>query len=390
MKNQPRDTSTAREARTLCIVTPYPPSLTETFIRAHAEGLPARTVIVHGWRPSIGEHPVLPFTRLVFHKLWRTIFRTGLEREKTAAYLKVLRDYNAVAALAEYGGCGVWCAEACRRAGVPLIVHFHGHDASDRAILEMFEDTYAGMFQAAAAIIAVSRAMRKKLISLGAPPEKIHYNPYGVDCEKFFGADPKAAPPVFIAVGRFTAKKAPQNTLAAFAEVSRFCSDAKLLMIGEGPLLNECKELAEKLGVGESVTFLGAQEHSVIEQEMRRARCFVQHSVVAPSGDSEGTPVSIIEAGATGLPVVSTRHAGIPDVVIEGETGFLVDEGDVHGMAECMLRMTNEPELAGRMGAAAQKHIRENFSRERSLNRLWSIIESCINEQRGGSQSVIA
>src|SRR5438132_3366189 len=111
---------------------------------------------------------------------------------------------------------------------------------------------------------------------------------------------------------------------------------------------------------------------------MRRARCFVQHSIVAPSGDSEGTPVSILEAGATGLPVVSTRHAGIPDVVIEGETGFLVDEGDVHGMAEYMLRMIKEPELAGRMGAVAQKHIQENFSRARSLNRLWSIIESCI------------
>src|SRR5207244_2159680 len=159
---------------------------------------------------------VLSLPRLVFHKLWRTIFRTGLEREKTAAYLKVIREYNAVAVLAEYGGCGVWCAEACRRAGVPLIVHFHGHDASDRAILEMFEDTYAGMFETADAVIAVSRAMREKLISLGAPPEKIHYNPYGVDCGKFFGADPAAASPLFIAVGRFTAKKAPQNTLAAF------------------------------------------------------------------------------------------------------------------------------------------------------------------------------
>ena len=340
--------------------------------------------MVHSWRPSIGEHPVLPFPRLVFHKLWRTIFRTGLEREKTAAYLKVLREYNAVAVLAEYGECGVWCAEACLQAGVPLIVHFHGFDASERATLEMFADTYAGMFQAADAIIAVSRAMRKQLISLGAPPGKIHYNPYGVDCETFFGADPENAVPLFIAVGRFTAKKGPQLTLTAFAELSKSSPDARLLMIGDGPLLDECKQLAEKHGVGQSVTFLGAQQHSVIQQEMRRARCFVQHSVVAPSGDSEGTPVSIIEAGATGLPVVSTRHAGIPDVVIEGETGFLVDEGDVRGMAECMLRMIKEPELAGRMGAAAQKHIRINFSRERSLGQLWNIIESCINGKQKG------
>jgi colanic acid/amylovoran biosynthesis glycosyltransferase len=363
---------------TLCIITPYPPSPTETFIRAHAEGWPDRTIIVHGWRARIGDRTVLSFPYLAFHKLWRTIFRTGLEREQTAAYLKVIREHNAVAVLAEYGGCGVWCAEACRRAGVPLIVHFHGHDASDRAVLKMFEHKYPRMFEMADALIAVSRAMRQQLILLGAPPEKIHYNPYGVDCEKFFGANPGASPPLFIAVGRFTAKKAPQNTLAAFAEINITCPDARLVMIGDGPLLEESKVLAEKLGVANSVSFLGAQEHSVIEQQMRSARCFVQHSVVAPSGDSEGTPVAIIEAGATGLPVVSTRHAGIPDVVIEGETGFLVDEGDVHGMAECMLLMIKEPQLAERMGAAAQKHIRSNFSRERSLNQLWNVIESCV------------
>jgi colanic acid/amylovoran biosynthesis glycosyltransferase len=385
MTNQQGDTSAADKARTLCIVTPYPPSPTETFIRAHAQRLPARTVIVHSWRPSIGEHTVLSYPRLVYHKLERTVLRNDHEREKTAAYLKVFRENEVFAVLAEYGGCGVWCAEACRRAGVPLIVHFHGHDASDREILKMFEDTYAGMFEQADAIIAVSHAMREKLVSLGAPRQKIHYNPCGVDCEKFGGADPDNAPPVFIAVGSFREKKAPHLTIKAFALVHQAYPSTRLRMIGDGALLDECRQLASDLGVTEAITFLGVQNHLVVEAEMRKARCFVQHSVVAASGDSEGTPVAVLEAGATGLPVVSTKHGGIPDVVIEGETGFLVDEHDVSGMAERMLRLAQDPALAGRMGRKAREHIAANFSMDQSLGRLWTIIDTCIKAQRNGA-----
>lgn len=386
MKNQQLDTPPAaiREG-TLCIFTPYPPSLTETFIRAHAQRLPAKTVIVHGWRPSIGDHTVLSFGRLVFHKLARTLFRTNLGREKTAAYLKVFREYNAVAVLAEYGGVGVWCAEACRRAGIPLIVHFHGHDAYDRDILKMFEGTYEGMFEQAAAVIAVSHAMEQQLIALGAPAEKIHYNPCGVDTGKFGGAEPAQADPVFLAVGSFREKKAPHLTIAAFARVHRVCPEARLRMIGAGVLMDKCVELTKELGIENAVTFLGGQPHSVVEEEMSRARCFVQHSVVAESGDSEGTPVAVLEAGAAGLPLVSTIHAGIPDVVVEGETGFLVAEHDVEGMAEHMLRLAQDPVLAGKMGERARKHIAENFSMERSLGRLWTIIDSSIKQNRTGA-----
>ena len=103
-----------------------------------------------------------------------------------------------------------------------------------------------------------------------------------------------------------------------------------------------------------------------------------QHSVMSATGDCEGTPVSILEAGATGLPVVSTRHAGIPDVVIEGETGLLVDEHDDTSMAQHMIRLAQEPELAGRMGKAAREHIQKNFSKELRIGNLWSIINSCI------------
>lgn len=314
----------------------------------------------------------------MFHKAWRIVLGGGLQRETTAAYITAFKRYRPDAVLAEYGTTGVQTLEACKHLGIPLIVHFHGFDASQRSTLAENATTYPALFAEAAAIIAVSRVMQTQLVLLGAPPEKVHYNPCGVDCEEFKGADPAKVAPVFLAVGRFVEKKAPHLTLRAFAEVQRAAPDARLRMIGDGSLLSQCRTLAKELGIDQFVTFFGTQENSFVQGEMRKARCFVQHSMTGPSGDSEGTPVGVLEASASGLPVVSTRHGGIPDVVIDGETGLLVEENDVAGMAERMIRIATSPDLAGMLGQRGRKYIQKNFSSELSLGRLWSIIESAI------------
>ena len=146
-------------------------------------------------------------------------------------------------------------------------------------------------------------------------------------------------------------KKAPHLVLATFARVLRECPDARLHFIGDGALLGVCRDLAAALGIDHAVTFLGAQPHDIVEREMRQARALVQHSVIASNGDSEGTPVAILEAGAMGLPVVATRHAGIPDVVADGVTGFLVEERDVCGMATHMLALARNPASRASAGA---------------------------------------
>jgi glycosyltransferase involved in cell wall biosynthesis len=115
---------------------------------------------------------------------------------------------------------------------------------------------------------------------------------------------------------------------------------------------------------------------------MRRARCFVQHSLRAADGDSEGTPVAILEASSCGLPVVSTLHAGIIEAVRDGESGFLVDEGDVDGMAAHMLRLVREPELAAKMGAAGRQHIEANYSSDKSLGRLRLVLQEAARKAR--------
>jgi colanic acid/amylovoran biosynthesis glycosyltransferase len=187
---------------------------------------------------------------------------------------------------------------------------------------------------------------------------------------------PEHAPATFLAVGRFVEKKAPLLTLAAFASVWRRYPDARLRMIGSGKLLEACRDLACGLGIGEAVEFVGTQPNDVVAAEMMRVRGFVQHSLVAADGNSEGMPVAILEAGASGLPVVSTRHAGIPEVVDDGTTGFLVDERDVEGMAERMERLLAEPALAGELGRSARRRIEEHFSIESSIARLWEIIRT--------------
>jgi glycosyltransferase involved in cell wall biosynthesis len=370
----------------ICIVTPYFPVLSETFIREHIDHLPAKVSLVYGWPPKFANRSILPNSIRLAYRIRKKLFPKTLDHT-TAAYITAFRRLRPDAVLAEYGPTGTLVFDACHKLAIPLIVHFHGYDASIHQVLRDHAETYRAMFLQSQAVIAVSRSMQAKLISLGALQETVHYNPYGIDCKNFGGANPASAQPVFLAVGRFVEKKAPQLTISAFAAVHRDCPEARLRMIGDGPLLDVARQTAVDLGLTEAITFLGPQPHEVVQKEMRSARAFVQHSVEAANGDCEGTPVGILEALASGLPVVSTRHAGIPDVIIDGKVGFLVAEKDVDGMAQRMSLLIRQPELAGQIGAAAREHIVSNFSQEKSLGNLWKIIASTITTKKTGPQS---
>jgi glycosyltransferase involved in cell wall biosynthesis len=113
---------------------------------------------------------------------------------------------------------------------------------------------------------------------------------------------------------------------------------------------------------------------------------FVQHSVVASTGDREGTPVAVLEAGAAGLPVVATRHEGIADVVVDGETGLLVEEGDVDGMGDALVELLTDPERARRIGRAARERVELLFSLESTTERLCSILEQACAGSRVSSE----
>ena len=206
----------------------------ETFVRAHADHLPASVTLIDGFPPHIDQRPILSQSVVsrAARKAARVLRRREWKWETTSAYLKAFRRTGARAVLAEFGQAGVAVMDACRRTGLPLIVHFHGADISKHATLSQYGDDYQVLFREARAIVAVSRAMQQKLVALGAPPEKVHYSPCGVDCALFSSASPATAAPVFLAVGRFVEKKAPQLTILAFARVHQRRPDARLRMIG--------------------------------------------------------------------------------------------------------------------------------------------------------------
>lgn len=369
----------------VAIIHQSPNVVSETFIRAHTERLPGVVAVFHlqhdlpaidghravaqGWRERARRH--------VARRLLRRDWAWEVRRE----WEQAIRQSGAAVVLAEYGTVGARAVDTCDRLGIPLVVHFHGYDATRRDFLDRYAVQYHRMFERAAGVVAVSRAMELQLLSLGCPREKLIYSPYGVDCDRFEAADPVAAGGRFVAVGRMVEKKGPHLTIAAFARVVAEHPDARLRVIGGGELLGVCRDLAAGLGIRHAVEFLDAQPHERVAEEMRRARAFVQHSITASNGDAEGTPVAILEAAATGLPVISTRHAGIPDVVVEGRTGLLGDERDVSAMARHMLTLLRDPMLAAQLGRNAAARMREYYTIEQSIDRLARVLAAAANLQ---------
>src|SRR5690606_12969618 len=129
------------------------------------------------------------------------------------------------------------------------------------------------------------------------------------------------------------------------------------------------------LGMQDSVALLGVQSPAQVAELMCRSRAFVQHSVVTANGDSEGTPLAVLEAMACGLPVVATRHAGIADVVAHEERGLLCAEGDVAVMAEHLLRVADDAALAARFGANGRAYVLEHHRVEDRIATLQGILE---------------
>jgi colanic acid/amylovoran biosynthesis glycosyltransferase len=368
-----------KSKKNICVVLPGAPSYSETFLRAHIERLPAIVNYAHRFPIDAGEiYSSTPSSDSIERLKQRSkayVHRYVLNPPKRIYLRNFFRRNQTGVVLAEYGLTGISAMQICEELGIPLIVHFHGYDAYLREVLDRFAEIYKKMFARSSAIIAVSRHMIDQLIQIGAPSEKVLYNPYGVDMNEFKQASPHISPLQIIAVGRFVEKKAPYLTILAFKKLLERLPEARLVMVGEGVLHDICKTIIKSLHIEHAIDLKGVLNHAQVAKLMQESRLFVQHSLMPHSGDSEGTPVGIIEAGATGLPVVSTRHTGISDVVIHGATGFLVDEGDIDGMAEYMYQLLANPPLALEMGKRAREYIGEHFNIEDSISNLRRILD---------------
>jgi glycosyltransferase involved in cell wall biosynthesis len=363
------------------------------FVRAHVELLAGPKVLVGHWYPDYRHDgkrirdfwSTSPARTRLAKLLPQAIYTRTVGRKSESdaavhdAFAAFFAAHGVDLILAEFGTNGASITRHARRLGIPLVVHFHGHDAHRISVVESNRAAYQEMFDYAHRIISVSNYMTETLVSLGADRSKVVHNPYGPR-DSFFSVEPDYSPTV-LAVGRFTDIKANHLTLAAFREALRDVPDAKLNMVGDGELLETCKSLARVWDIESSVSFPGAIPHADVVKEYSHACCFAQHSITPSYGDAEGTPVAILEAGAAALPVIATRHAGIPDVVVEGVTGFLVDEGDVDAMAKRMTELLSDSALARTMGTAARAHVRESYSMGRHIAVLQEIMDSARAQQ---------
>jgi glycosyltransferase involved in cell wall biosynthesis len=376
-------------AMRICITRANKNAYSETFIRDQIEGLSRYTevdTVYSGWMPEKSEDGKRLNTWLfwVCQKVIKKMSGKRVNYFSNYGLMRFLRTHKSEVVLANYGVAGACVFPACRKLNLPLVVHFHGFDATHRETLLRYGKQYRQMFRYASAVIAVSNEMKNRLIALGALPDRLYLNPYGIDTNIFPLCHPADNPPNFVSVGRFTPKKAPDLVIRAFHEVVLRYPEAHLTMVGgEDGLLSRCKSLAKELSLEKNIDFPGVLDRQQVSAVLSRARAFVQHSVTAADGDMEGTPVAVLEASTSGLPVVATKHGGIMDAVVDGETGFLVEEHDVKAMAEYMIKLIEYPALAREMGMKGRHHMEANYALERQISRLYGILGKAAGENRG-------
>lgn len=296
----------------------------------------------------------------------------------------ILKELQPDAAYIDFGTVAVMARQALTDLKIPFVVHFHGADISSALNNFAYRQELQSVFQQAATLIVASDHIRRLLILEGAPREKIAVVRHGINLA---GVTPRTwderyqhAPSV-IFLGRFTPKKNPIALVEAFALVKQEVPQTKLSLIGDGPEMSQVKQRVEKLNLRDAIKLYGALPHKQALTIMNEHWVYAQHSVTATTGDQEGFGVSLAEAAALGLPVVSTLHNGIPEQVIDGETGFLVREFDYETMAERMITLLEKPTLAKEMGESGRINILSLCQPQKRVRQIVEIL-SCAQQGR--------
>lgn len=376
----------------LAVIAPHVGAASETFIRRHmCELLPGRTVVVTGTtRGRYGgkwaiDCPCLELGRVrpsIYRRVAGAILRrAGMSDDIGQALARrFLRKHNVRVVLSEWLDRSEPWFDSLRGAGIRFFAHAHGYDVSRRWLAEPKWGQAYLKYNKSAGVITMSECSRQRLIALGLHPDRVHVVPYGVDVPEEPLARPARREVRCVAVGRMVGKKAPIILLDAFRRAAERMPDLHLDYLGGDELLPAARQYVRALGLSERVWMPGAVDSATVLKSMRNADIFLQHSVTDPdSGDEEGLPVAILEAMAMGLPVVSTRHAGIPEAVLEAQTGFLVDEWDHLGMSDRLVDLALDSSLRLRMGRAGWERAKERFSWERERSELLRImgLEPC-------------
>ena len=362
----------------LAIAAPQIGARSETFIRRHMEDiLPGKTVVVtHNVSGSYAGHWSVDCPVLVCNPSQLRGGRKEAVRLSVAKFAvqRFLKKHKVQVILGEYLNYSFSFFQIALKLGIPYFAHAHGKDISELLRDPYWQREYLH-YKQAAGVITMSQASRARLLELGLEADKVHVIPYGVDVpdEPLKRSENEIIR--CLAVGRMVPKKAPILLLEAFRQAVQVCPNLRLDYIGTGDLLPAVRQFIQAFNLADKVTLHGGQPSEVVQQFMRETDIFLQHSMTDPdTGDEEGLPVSILEAMACALPVVSTKHAGIPEAVLDQKTGFLVNEGDCLNMSQKILLLAQDVDLRSKMGFAGWQRAKELFTWERERNSLLKVM----------------
>lgn len=354
--------------------------LTETFIYEQLIALRSsghfRPVVLSEWTQNLDAFPFEPIhCASALPKLSWNGMRDRAARRlwgREPYFEDVIRTSRAKLVHAHFGPDGVLAAATSRRLSVPLVTTFYGYDMSQLPREESWRRAYRELFAVGAAFLVEGNHMKSALVDLGCPEEKVRLQHIGVDMSRYDPSARRADPePRLLFCGRLTEKKGLRYAIEALAVVADSVPTVELRVVGDGEEMAAMRRLAKERGVADKVAFLGRRSRSQFAEELGAAALLLQPSVTAANGDSEGgAPTVIIEAQAASVPVVATRHADIPEVVVDGETGILADERDVRGLADGVLGLLGDPRAAREMGRRGRHHVERSYSTDSTTRTL--------------------
>jgi glycosyltransferase involved in cell wall biosynthesis len=298
-------------------------------------------------------------------------------------FKQILHKNNIKLIHAHFGPSGLEIANIAKMCRIPLLVTFHGYDASILLTKKKYVNSLHSLFNYAS-VISVSKFMKEKLIKYGAKSENSYVIKCGipVDFFKFNRRIPVRKKFMlkeevkFLQISNFVEKKGHKYTILAFQKFLKHYPNAKLLLAGDGFLRESIQNLCRNLGLYKHVQFMGLVNEKGVRDLFWESDVFLHHSVTSEEGDMEGIPTVIMEAMATGLPVISTFHSGIPELITNNINGFLVKERDVESYTSTLLKLESCPE---NIGKKARKKVVEDFNLEIETQKLFGIYDRLIS-----------
>jgi colanic acid/amylovoran biosynthesis glycosyltransferase len=274
-----------------------------------------------------------------------------------------------------FGNTGVHLLPLIERWDRPCIVSFHGMDVQRRESERGYEGRLRRLLRIVPIVLVRSHSIAERLIELECDPLKIRLNRTGIPLDAFPYVSRRV--PVndswnIVQACRLVPKKGLPTALRAFALFAQRFPNARFIIAGEGPLLKGLQELACELRVEKAVQFAGFLDQSELRKLFERSHLFLHPSEVAIDSNQEGVPNSMLEAMASGLPVVATMHGGIPEAVTDGVSGLLVPERDYQRLGDALVKLAEDPAHLFEMGRAASRTVAAEFGQARQTEALES------------------